>query len=136
MIPRNGRLVTTVKLVTDRDVTRARRAVAEAFDTAGARAIRKTRFVTAVSEIARNAVMHGGGGEISVFVHDGRPARISVLCVDQGQGIDDLQQALRDGFSSAGSMGKGLGGARRLVDEFEIQSTAETGTAVRMIGTA
>ncbi|MGR3571662.1 ATP-binding protein [Brevirhabdus sp.] len=134
MIPRNGRLVGSVKLVGDRDVALARREVSAAFDAAGGRAIRKTRFVTAVSEIARNAVMHGGGGSLSVFVHEGRPTRVSVVCTDQGPGIADIDKALSDGFSSVRSMGKGLGGARRLVDEFEIRSSSETGTTVRMIG--
>ncbi|TCD16141.1 ATP-binding protein [Oricola cellulosilytica] len=130
-----GRLVATVKLSTDRDVARARQAVSRAFDDLKARAIRKTRFVTAVSEIARNAVTHGRGGEMSIFVHD-RPPGVSVICSDNGPGIENTEQAMSDGFSTGRSMGKGLGGARRLADTFELVSSPGSGTVVRMSGTA
>lgn len=130
-----GRLVATIALAHDRDVARARQVVSRAFDDLKARAIRKTRFVTAVSEIARNAVTHGGGGEMSVFVHD-RPQAITVICSDSGPGIGDTEQAMSDGYSTGRSMGKGLGGARRLADTFEITSSPGNGTVVRMSGAA
>lgn len=131
MIPADGEHVETVVLGGDRDVVAARRAVSRTMDKLGARAVRKTRFVTAVSEIARNAVMHGGGGELHVFIHN-TPSRISVVCQDRGEGIADLDSAMADGFSTADSMGKGLGGAKRLSDEFEVETTQGGGTTVRM----
>lgn len=130
-----GRLVARVTLQRDRDVAHARHAVSKAFDSVGASAIRKTRFVTAVSEIARNALTHGGGGEISIYRHE-RPTRISVVCRDDGPGIEDTEQAMRDGFSTTRSMGRGLGGARRLASLFEIESAPGRGTVVRMAGAA
>ena len=109
----------------------ARLAVSRVMDAMGARALRKTRFVTAVSEIARNALDHGGGGVIEVWRLD-RPARIMIRCRDEGPGIADIDQAMIDGFSTARSMGKGLGGARRLVDAFRIESRVGAGTTIEM----
>lgn len=135
MTSEGGRQIARIELKRDRDVARARQAVSLAFDDLGAKAIRKTRFVTAVSEIARNAVTHGGGGELIIFVHS-RPSAVSIVCRDQGPGIEDVDAAMRDGFSTVKSMGKGLGGARRLADRFEIVSSPGNGTEVRMRGTA
>ncbi|WP_370161042.1 ATP-binding protein, partial [Limimaricola soesokkakensis] len=109
----------------------ARIAVSKAMDALGARALRKTRFVTAVSEIARNALDHGGGGVLEIYRLD-RPRRIMIRCSDQGPGIADIDQAMTDGFSTARSMGKGLGGARRLVDAFRIESRVGAGTTIEM----
>ena len=135
MTLKGGRLVARVKLERDRDVARARQTVSQAFDAFGSSAIHKTRFVTAVSEIARNAVTHGGGGEIAIYAHEG-PARISIVCTDLGPGIEDTEQAMRDGFSTTKSMGRGLGGARRLTKGFEIETAPGRGTTVRMWGVA
>lgn len=120
-----------VELRQERDVAAARIAVSKAMDALGARALRKTRFVTAVSEIARNALDHGGGGVLEIYRLD-RPRRIMIRCIDQGPGIADIDQAMTDGFSTARSMGKGLGGARRLVDAFRIESRAGAGTTIEM----
>ncbi len=126
-----GGAVETVTLRQERDVAAARLSVSRVLDRMGAKALRKVRFVTAVSEIARNALEHGGGGVLEVFILD-RPARIRVRCVDQGAGIADIELALQDGFSTAKSMGKGLGGARRLVDSFSIESAPGKGTTIDM----
>ncbi|MCZ4261055.1 ATP-binding protein [Limimaricola sp. G21655-S1] len=120
-----------VELRQERDVAAARIAVSKAMDALGARALRKTRFVTAVSEIARNALDHGGGGVLEIYRLD-RPRRIMIRCIDQGPGIADIDQAMTDGFSTARSMGKGLGGARRLVDAFRIESRVGAGTTIEM----
>ncbi|MGR3632443.1 MAG: ATP-binding protein [Limimaricola soesokkakensis] len=120
-----------VELRQERDVAAARIAVSKAMDALGARALRKTRFVTAVSEIARNALDHGGGGVLEIYRLD-RPRRIMIRCSDQGPGIADIDQAMTDGFSTARSMGKGLGGARRLVDTFRIESRVGAGTTIEM----
>ncbi|MGR3593582.1 MAG: ATP-binding protein [Limimaricola soesokkakensis] len=120
-----------VELRQERDVAAARIAVSKAMDALGARALRKTRFVTAVSEIARNALDHGGGGVLEIYRLD-RPRRIMIRCSDQGPGIANIDQAMTDGFSTARSMGKGLGGARRLVDAFRIESRVGAGTTIEM----
>ncbi|EYD71110.1 Anti-sigma B factor RsbT [Limimaricola hongkongensis DSM 17492] len=100
-------------------------------DALGARALRKTRFITAVSEIARNALEHGGGGVMEIYNLE-RPRRIMIRCRDEGPGIADIDQAMVDGFSTARSMGKGLGGARRLVAAFRIESRPGAGTTIEM----
>ena len=133
MILKDGRLLQTVQIKRSQDIVRARHAVAREMDELGTRTIRKTRFVTAVSEIARNALVHGGGGELKVYALRS-PRRIGVRCSDNGPGIADLSRAFTDGVSSTGSMGKGLGGARRLCGEFEVESMPGQGTVVRMAG--
>ncbi len=127
-IPPRAERTSEVVLNVERDVAVARRAVSKAMDAIGAKATLKTRFVTAVSEIARNALVHGGGGVLLVF-SDGDVVYIE--CRDDGAGIPDIDAALRDGFSTAKSLGKGLGGAKRLVARFEIETSSE-GTIVRM----
>lgn len=121
----------TVPLRVERDIAAARSAVSRACDSLKAGALRKTRFMTAVSEIARNALDHGGGGSLEIETL-GMPPRIYVRCIDDGPGIPDIDAAMRDGFSTARSMGKGLGGARRLVDQFEIRNRPEGGLEIRM----
>lgn len=128
VIPPAAEKVDEVALAVERDVAVARRMVAKAMDGIGAKATLKTRFVTAVSEIARNALVHGGGGRLATF-SDGE--FVYVECSDEGPGIPDVTAALRDGFSTAKSLGKGLGGAKRLVARFEIDS-GPGGTIVRM----
>lgn len=129
----DGRKIGTVTLQGKSDVAVARREVGKIMDGLSAKPIRKTRFVTAVSEIARNTVVHGGGGVLTIFVHE-RPPAVSVTCSDEGAGIADISVAMQDGYSTARSMGRGLGGARRLVDDFEIESGEGRGTTVRMLG--
>lgn len=131
MISDDGQLVERIVLVHDRDVALARSAVGRAMDELGARGIRRTRFVTAVSEIARNAVLHGGRAEICVRVRH-RPPQVSVICRDDGPGIANVEQAMIDGFTTKNGLGRGLGGARRLSDSFEIDSCLGLGTTVRM----
>ncbi|APG48974.1 ATP-binding protein [Phaeobacter porticola] len=132
MIPTDGVLVGVYALIRDRDVIQVRRIAGHQMDQRGARTVQKTRFVTAVSEIARNVVMHGGGGEARIYIHSA-PSAISVICTDNGPGIADMQAAFRDGFSTAGSMGRGLGGAKRLSDELELVSEDGKGTRVTMM---
>ncbi|KAF1048768.1 MAG: Serine/threonine-protein kinase RsbT [Xylophilus sp.] len=93
--------------------------------------VERTKFVTAASEIGRNTLVHGKGGamEISEVQRDGRQG-LRLVFQDQGPGIADLQRAMADGFSTANSMGLGLGGTRRLVNEFDISSQPGEGTRV------
>ena len=93
--------------------------------------IDQTKLVTAVSELARNALKYGGGGEAVLrTVRNGLKQGVRLLVTDTGPGIADLDLAMLDGFTSGGGMGLGLGGARRLVDDFAIQTTLGIGTAV------
>jgi serine/threonine-protein kinase RsbT len=91
----------------------------------------RTKFVTAASELGRNTLVHGRGGTmvINELLEDGRPA-LQLVFQDNGPGIADIAMALTDGYSTARSMGLGLGGARRLVNEFSLESLPGQGTKV------
>jgi len=100
----------------------------------GLSTLEMTKFVTAASELARNVLVHGGGGTMTMqdVERDGRPG-LQLDFEDQGPGIADVSQALRDGFTTANSLGLGLGGAQRLVQHFEIVSSQPgVGTHVRI----
>ena len=94
----------------------------------------QTKFVTAVSELARNTVVHGGGGE-AVFGVAEAGGRVGVWAEfrDQGPGIANIEEALRDGMTTGTGLGLGLGGAKRLVNEFHIRSSVGQGTTVRVM---
>jgi serine/threonine-protein kinase RsbT len=90
-----------------------------------------TLVATAISELARNIITYAKSGEIRLTVINGSARQgIQLVAHDQGPGISDVQQALRDGFSTSGSLGLGLPGVMRLVDEFEIVSEENRGTTV------
>ena len=91
----------------------------------------QTKIVTAASEIARNTLDYGRGGDVRMETLDnGVKKGLRLVFVDKGPGIHDVDQALRDGFTSGNGMGLGLGGTRRLMDEFEIASRVNEGTTV------
>ena len=92
-----------------------------------------TLIATAISELARNIVMHVGHGEITMRpLYEDRRYCMLVVVRDEGQGIPDVEAALRDGYASRGGLGLGLPGARRLMDEFAIESELGRGTTVTM----
>ena len=91
----------------------------------------QTKIVTAASELARNMLIYGGGGEVTLEVlQEGVRHGLRAHFVDAGPGIPDVNLALRDGFTTGNGMGLGLGGAKRLVNEFSIESTVGKGTRV------
>jgi serine/threonine-protein kinase RsbT len=91
----------------------------------------QTKLVTAASELARNALEHGGGGTVRLEVlNDGPRRAVRLTFEDRGPGIPDIQQAMKNGFTTGNGLGLGLGGARRLSNEFEIQSKPGEGTRV------
>jgi serine/threonine-protein kinase RsbT len=113
------------------DVVRVRQAVREWAISSGFSLVDQTKIVTAASELARNAVHYGGGGTVRLeSLNDGARRGLRVVFEDQGPGIPDIAQALRDGFTTGGGLGLGLGGARRLVNEFDIDSRPGAGTRV------
>lgn len=90
-----------------------------------------TLIATAISELARNIVSYAHRGHITLKIVDGGFRQgLSIIASDNGPGIPDIRQALRDGFSTSGSLGIGLPGVRRLMDEFEISSQSGRGTTV------
>ncbi|HKO02946.1 MAG TPA: anti-sigma regulatory factor [Thermoanaerobaculia bacterium] len=113
------------------DVVRVRHAVRKAAVDLGFSLVEQTKVVTAASELARNMVDYGGGGIVTIdALEDGGRKGLRLIFEDQGPGIADVQQALRDGFTSGTGMGLGLGGARRLSNEFDIRSAPGEGTRV------
>ena len=101
---------------------------------AGLRLIDQTKLVTAVSELGRNTVVHGGGGEMSAgLAQDGGRAGVWAEFADEGPGIADVNEALREGFSTGDGLGLGLGGAKRLVHEFTLDAAPGRGTTVRVV---
>ncbi|MFD1343152.1 ATP-binding protein [Litorisediminicola beolgyonensis] len=120
-----------ITLTASRDVVRARQAVARILKERGLSVMRITRFVTAVSEIARNAIVHGGGGHISIYI-DERGAYLRVECRDEGPGIEDVTLAMTEGYTTGKGLGRGLGGAKRLSHGFELRSAVGQGTTVSM----
>jgi serine/threonine-protein kinase RsbT len=116
---------------TSEDVVRVRAAVRDASVASGFSLVEQTKFVTAASELARNTIDHGKGGEVEIEVVDsGVRKGVRLTFSDKGPGIPDIAQAMKDGFTSGGGLGLGLGGARRLSGEFSIQSEAGRGTRV------
>jgi serine/threonine-protein kinase RsbT len=89
-----------------------------------------TLIATSISELARNIISYAGEGQILLKAMQGKRTGLSVTAADEGPGIPDIQQAMRDGFSTSGSLGIGLPGVRRLMDEFEITSQPSRGTTV------
>jgi serine/threonine-protein kinase RsbT len=118
-------------IVCDDDVVQFRHRVREASVAAGLRLIDQTKLVTAASELARNALEHGGGGlgEVGTPQTAGRTG-VRLIIEDDGPGIPDVEKAMTDGISGAGGLGLGLPGTRRLVDSFEIWSEIGVGTCV------
>jgi serine/threonine-protein kinase RsbT len=115
----------------DKDVVRVRQAVRVAAVAAKLPLVDQTKLVTAASELARNTLVHGGGGYATVAaVHNGRRAGVRAEFVDSGPGIADLGLAFTDGYTTGSGLGLGLSGSRRLVDEFEIDTSPGAGTRV------
>lgn len=124
----------TVTIREDGDIVRVRRAARERARRIGFGTTDQTRIMTAASELARNALRHGGGGAATLEeVERGGRVGIRMVFEDQGPGIADLEAAMVDGFSTARGLGLGLGGARRLADEFDVSSTSEASTRVVLV---
>ena len=113
------------------DVVAVRRAVREGSIAAGFSLVDQTKIVTAASELARNTLQHGGGGTVLLETLNDRSRRgIRLTFEDHGPGIPDINEAMRDGFTTSGGLGLGLAGSKRLSNEFAITSTPGHGTRV------
>lgn len=116
------------------DVDWARQTAREMATCEGLSETRAVALATAVSEIARNIVVHAGRGKVAFLpVSDGQRRGVVVVASDEGPGIADLAQAMQDGYSTKGSLGLGLSGAKSLVDEFDIASAAGAGVTITLI---
>jgi len=118
----------------DDDIVRARRSARERAVTAGLRLVDQTKLITAVSELARNMTRYAGGGTVSLsIVGDGSRRGVRASFVDEGPGIPDVEQAMSNGFTTGTGLGLGLGGAKRLVHEFRLDTEPGQGTTVTVI---
>jgi len=122
-----------LRLNDDSDVAAARRRARELALGSGLPTLAVEELVTAVSEIAHNVVVHAARGELLLAIAGGeeRPA-VVVIASDDGPGIANIEDAMRDGYSTGRGLGLGLPSARRLVDEFEIRSSPQAGTVVTL----
>jgi serine/threonine-protein kinase RsbT len=120
-----------LEVATGQDVVRVRQLVRSVAVAVKLSLVDQTKVVTAASELARNTLVHGGGGTVRVDrVENGRRSGVQIVFADQGPGIADLNLALTDGYTTGGGLGLGLSGARRLVDEFDIDTEVGKGTSV------
>jgi serine/threonine-protein kinase RsbT len=116
------------------DVVGIRQTVRQRAVELGFNLIDQTKIVTAASELARNTVQYGGGGHLIIEgVEEGGRRGLRLTFEDHGPGIPDVELALRDGYTTGGGLGLGLGGARRLANEFYIQSRPGEGTRVTVV---
>lgn len=123
-----------VPLKTSNDVVLARQRVRQCAVELRFSLVDQTKLVTAASELGRNALDHGRGGEMTLEVlNEGVKSGIRLIFEDHGPGIPDIEQALKDGFTSGSGMGLGLGGSKRLVHEFGIESKVGSGTRVTIV---
>ena len=119
---------------TAEDVVGIRQAVRQRAVELGFNLIDQTKIVTAASELARNTVQYGRGGHLTIEgVEEGGRRGLRLTFEDHGPGIPDVEVAMRDGYTTGGGLGLGLGGARRLVNEFYIHSRPGEGTRVTVI---
>lgn len=123
-----------IEIASNEDIVLVRRRAREQAHRAGLSLLETTKLVTAASELARNVLDHGGGGYADIeVIGDGGRRGVRMTFVDDGPGIADLEQAMSDGFTTGGGLGLGLGGSRRLVNEFHIESVVGRGTRVQVV---
>lgn len=120
----------SLPLVSEPDIVNARRRVREIATQLGFSLVDQTKVVTAASELARNTLIHGKGGAMELATLNGPRVGLRLTFQDKGPGIPDIQLALRDGFTTGSGLGLGLGGAKRLVNEFEVISKTGEGTRI------
>ena len=124
----------TVLIVKEQDVVLFRNRVKEYAVKIGMGLVNQTKLITAASELVRNMIKYANGGSILIeVITRGRENGIRLTFKDKGPGIPNVQQAMKDGFSTGKSLGLGLPGAKRLVSEFDIKSTVGEGTTVSII---
>ena len=120
----------SIEVASTEGIVAVRQKVRELASDMGFGAVDQTRIATAVSELARNIYLYAGKGAVTIFSLEGDRKGIQIVCEDDGPGIADIELAMTDGYSTMKSLGLGLPGARRLMDEFQIESEPGKGTRV------
>ena len=121
----------SMSLRSEHDIVASRQAVRKLTQELGFSLVDQTKMITATSELSRNTVVYGGGGEMRwELLEEGGRRGLRVHFEDKGPGIPDLKLALTDGWTSGGGMGMGLSGSKRLVNDFEIRTAVGEGTCV------
>ena len=116
------------------DMIKARQLVRDCAIFQGLSLVDQTKIVTAASELARNTLIHGGGGEMRLqALNDGSRRGVKVIFADKGPGIPNIELAMKDGYTTRGGLGLGLSGSKRLVNEFSIESQSGKGTTVSIV---
>ncbi len=124
----------SLPLRSDEDVVGLRKQVRERAVAIGLSLVDQTKLITAASELARNTIKYAGGGAVHLDkLTDGTRQGVGIVFVDSGPGIPDLALALRDGYTTGGGLGLGLGGSKRLVDEFDVDTRIGEGTAIAVV---
>lgn len=124
----------TLTIQSSTDVVLVRQVVRQFAVEIGFGLVDQTKIVTAASELARNTLDYGGGGTVQLeALQEGRRVGLKLIFEDQGPGIPDVEMAMKDGFTTGGGLGMGLGGAKRLSSDFAIESIVGKGTRVTII---
>jgi serine/threonine-protein kinase RsbT len=138
-LPRNGvqmmmQKTETIDIQSSTDVVLVRQSVRQLAVEIGFGLVDQTKIITAASELARNTLDYGGGGTVKLeTLQEGRRRGLRLTFEDRGPGIPDIELALKDGFTTGNGLGMGLGGAKRLANEFEIQSVVGEGTRIIIV---
>jgi serine/threonine-protein kinase RsbT len=123
----------TLAISTSEDIVRMRRLVREHAIAQGFSLVDQTKIITAASELARNILNYAGSGEMAIeLVANGSKKGLKLVFSDKGPGIADIELAMKDGYTTGGGMGLGLGGSKRLASEFSIDSQVGAGTRVSL----
>jgi serine/threonine-protein kinase RsbT len=123
----------TIPIERDADIVTARQKGRELAAAVGFSSTEQTVIALAISEITRNIVTYAGRGKVFISrTEEGGRRGVLVIAADEGPGIADIELAMRDGYSTARSLGVGLPGTRRIMDEFQVESSAGKGTTIRM----
>ncbi|ODH01562.1 anti-sigma regulatory factor [Nostoc sp. KVJ20] len=124
----------TINIQSSIDVVLVRQSVRQLAVEIGFGLVDQTKIITAASELARNTLDYGGGGTLKLeTLQEGRRRGLRLTFEDRGPGISDIELALKDGFTTGNGLGMGLGGAKRLANEFEIQSVVGEGTRIIIV---
>jgi serine/threonine-protein kinase RsbT len=123
-----------IEIINEQHIVQARQIARRVAEKLGFRLVDKTRVAAAVSELARNVYVHGGGGRMEIEeIHQGERIGIRFIFIDEGHGIPNVEQAIQDGFSTSNGLGQGLPGSKRLMDYLQIESELGKGTKVEAI---